>query len=390
MELITRAKYEASLKPLRAFCATLKESFPPAPRVLAEFLKKLSGEGYSFSSIRGTLSAVRDLWRHASGACPCDDPLVVSVRNAAAKLAPAPKPRNAISRAHLLAIAKAHSHKQKSVAFTRDWLMLLLAYRGALRGDEVVHLLASDAWVDTCDPVDEACVHFPPEMTGQQLVWLRISSSKTNSQRQRRDADRAGDTVVIGPDMNPDLCPVRWFLRWKVIRDKSAKFLFPSQNKNNTESIGRSRFSETVKDLCAGANIKTVLTGHSARAGSATDAIRRGVDLKIVKDHGRWKSDAVFLYIKDDTAARLKVSVALGGYHSADRKSSAADSFSAGAISDLVGASTNQAGIAVAHFAPIDPTYRQAYWSKVQALSKTIGLAAARDRMLFALDDSDL
>ena len=140
-----------------------------------------------------------------------------------------------------------------------------------------------------------------------------------------------------------------------------------------------------MKEFCLGAGFKTVLTGHSARADGATDAIRRGVDLKIVKDHGRWRSDAVFLYIQDDTAARLQVSVALGGYHSADRKS-----FSAGASSDASSALSNQAGVASLLPVTSSPSENAEYWRKVHALSKAIGLSAARDALLFDLEDSDL
>lgn len=385
MEEITRNKYESALKPLRAFCVKLKESFPPAPRVLAEFLKHQSDEKYSYSSIRGTLSAVKDLFRHKPDDSPCLNPLVVSVRKAAEKLAPAPKRRNAISRTHLLAIAKTFKHKFNSVAFVRNWLMLLIAYRGSLRGDEVVHLLPSDVWIEKCDPIDEACVHFPPDMIGRPLLWIRVSSSKTHSQRQRDDTDRCGDMVVIGPDVNQELCPLHWFRLWLTKRTKSAKFLFHSANENNSGAINSSEFSSAVKEFCLGAGFKTVLTGHSARAGGATDAIRRGVDLKIVKDHGRWRSDAVFLYIQDDTAARLQVSVALGGYHSADRKS-----FSAGASSDASSALSNQAGVASPLPVTSSPSENAEYWRKVHALSKSIGLSAARDALLFDLEDSDL
>ena len=57
--------------------------------------------------------------------------------------------------------------------------MLLIAYRGSLRGDEVVNLLPSDVWIEKCDPIDEACIHFPLDMIGRPLLWIRVSSSKT-------------------------------------------------------------------------------------------------------------------------------------------------------------------------------------------------------------------
>ena len=53
--------------------------------------------------------------------------------------------------------------------------------------------------------------------------------------------------------------------------------------------------------------------GHSARAGGATAAAVAEVDLRLIKRQGRWKSDAVFIYIHDDTNTMLALCEALGG-----------------------------------------------------------------------------
>ncbi len=50
---------------------------------------------------------------------------------------------------------------------------------------------------------------------------------------------------------------------------------------------------------------------HSLRAGGATEAATKGVDTYLIKRHGRWKSDAVYLYIHDTIKEKLKVSSAL-------------------------------------------------------------------------------
>ena len=50
---------------------------------------------------------------------------------------------------------------------------------------------------------------------------------------------------------------------------------------------------------------------HSCRRGGAAAAVAANVDLHLVKRHGNWKSDAVYLYVVDSVKARLPVSEAI-------------------------------------------------------------------------------
>ncbi len=40
--------------------------------------------------------------------------------------------------------------------------------------------------------------------------------------------------------------------------------------------------------------------GYSTRSGGATTMIKNGVELRVLQKHGRWKSDAVFVYLRDN------------------------------------------------------------------------------------------
>ena len=50
---------------------------------------------------------------------------------------------------------------------------------------------------------------------------------------------------------------------------------------------------------------------HSLRKGGATAASAARVRMHLLKRHGRWKSDAVFIYVVDPLMARLEVSRAI-------------------------------------------------------------------------------
>ena len=51
---------------------------------------------------------------------------------------------------------------------------------------------------------------------------------------------------------------------------------------------------------------------HSLRASGVTAAAAAGVDERLYKRHGRWRSDAVHGYVKDSVNSRLSVSKSLG------------------------------------------------------------------------------
>lgn len=257
----------------------------------------------------GAVSAIADLFRHSDQA-PTSTSIVTSAKRAAAKLAPDKKQRNPLTRTHLLRI---HAHINRigwSDARRRDFFALLLAYRGCMRGEEVANLLAERVWVDTCPPEDQEAGHFPQYMIDVPILWIQISSSKTKPQKQRAEEIRSVHTILIGPDSLASLCPITHFYEWRRVRSKSEKSFFHSMRPGGEYT--RRHFSEAARDLARAAGIKEHLTGHSARAGCATTAIQKGVDIRLVKQHGRWKSDAVYDYIKDDTGSKLAVSAALG------------------------------------------------------------------------------
>jgi hypothetical protein len=45
------------------------------------------------------------------------------------------------------------------------------------------------------------------------------------------------------------------------------------------------------------------ITGHSFRAGGATDLFNAGVPYQVIQKQGRWKSAAVLVYFKSEAAA---------------------------------------------------------------------------------------
>ena len=50
---------------------------------------------------------------------------------------------------------------------------------------------------------------------------------------------------------------------------------------------------------------------HSLRRGGATAAAEHKVRMHVLKRHGRWLSDSVYLYVVDDLEEQLSVSATI-------------------------------------------------------------------------------
>ena len=350
------------------------------------YFNKLSDEKAAASTVRGANSAIAHHFRH-SATHPTASPLVKSARKASGKLAPAPKQRAPLSREHLRALATwCEGNWQGDKRLLRDITLILIAWRGFLRGDEVVSLTGKDVTlvVYTQDVLEEHTELKPPkegyrgltrvrrtqaiprELFGKAILHVFISSDKTNPQKQKPKADRAGKMILIGPDTDEVLCPVRWFRRWKAVRT-SIMFeetpLFHSLDVKTANAKGKDEsqvalskgtvnhiVKNRLKEVGIDANALNI-GGHSLRAGGATDAAQRGVDLSLLKKHGRWKSDAVFLYLRDDVGDELEFNVTAGGLAASVPAEDADDSAAVpqprsyqGATKELPSSSTARAG----------------------------------------------
>src|SRR4051794_27245022 len=111
-------------------------------------------------------------------------------------------------------------------------------------------------------------------------------------------------------------------MRWREMRDKmfsknDAAFFhrLDGEDQNSEGCLASSSFNHIVKDRLASIGIVDPnFGGHSARAGGATAAAKAAIEARHINAHGRWKSDAVYIYIHDTKAGILKLNTALGGF----------------------------------------------------------------------------
>ena len=168
----------------------------------------------------------------------------------------------------------------------------LLAFAGFMRCDELVKL--------KCDDIT---------FNSESMV-VRVQSSKT-------DQYRDGASLVIARTGLPT-CPVammeRYFHR-RELESTHKGFVFRGVTPTKAgERLRKTRLRELLLSKISQLGYDpTLFSMHSLRAGGATAAANAGVEDRLFKRHGRWKSEtAKDGYVKDSVERRLEVSKQLG------------------------------------------------------------------------------
>jgi hypothetical protein len=142
---------------------------------------------------------------------------------------------------------------------------------------------------------------------------ILIESSKTDIYRQ-------GHTVVIARTNN-DTCPVamceKYLLKADIALD-SDDFIFRSlsffKSKDTyrlckiNKSLSYTRARKLLLEALTQAGFKKKFGLHSLRSGGVSEAARNRIPERLLKAHGRWKSDiAKDGYIKENMRNRLSL-----------------------------------------------------------------------------------
>lgn len=173
----------------------------------------------------------------------------------------------------------------------RDTALILTAFMGAFRRSELVVITVTDLqWED-----DGLIINMPTSKTDQEGKGsLRaLPYSPTNAcaaSAIRQWIDTSG--ITEGPVF-------RSINRWDQVGDNG---LYPG----SVNTILKDRTAE------AGLPNASAFSSHSFRRGHATSAARAGVDFRLIKKQGGWRSDStVHRYIEDGNALTDNSSLAL-------------------------------------------------------------------------------
>jgi len=163
---------------------------------------------------------------------------------------------------------------------------LLTAVQGLLRAGEATnHLHAGDFIFKTNEK--SVVIHIPPTKTCKtgEGVWVEIA------------------------DNNSSITAYKLLVRLFAMRDllkKPSEMVFCMIRQGRLYPEKRSSkdaFGELIKSSVAAIGLdRTLYSGHSCRAGGATDLFAAGVPYYVVKRYGRWTSDAALIYYRCESS----------------------------------------------------------------------------------------
>ena len=295
----TTKKYLYAFERWRQWASDKEEIsvFPVQCHQLALYLQHVGANSCSCAAVEEAVNAIS--WAHHIAGIEgvSDKPIVrATVAGLKRKLAKPKKKKEPITREILLQLAKS-MEEPPSLTDSRLLAICLLAFSGFLRFNEVVALRCCD-------------IQFK-----EDHMVVKVLSSKTDQYREGAD-------IVIGRS-GSSICPVarvQQYFKIAELDQSSTQKLFRAISKSSKGeklrkggSLSYTRVRELVSEKLQELGHDPSLFGtHSFRAGGATLAANNGVEDRLFKRHGRWKSEsAKDGYVKDSLEARLRVSKSL-------------------------------------------------------------------------------
>ena len=240
------------------------------------FVTKLHHEGVSGSSIQSKLSAISYSHKIRDDPDPTTHFLVSKVMMGIRKVAPSLDTRLPITFNILSSIVQSIP----SVGWSHFWsvlfrAMITLSFHAFLRPGEITHspnnLMFSDVTIN------------------QDLLSITF----------RKFKHHVGDPVTIEiPAGDPVTCPIKNLRAYLHLRGPRPGPLFCD---SGLSPISYTHYNNFVGSVRAYLQLPRTITPHSARIGAATHAAAKGVPEVLIKQMGRWRSNAFAKYIRIST-----------------------------------------------------------------------------------------
>ena len=289
----TKSTYKTYADQYTKWCVKQSQD-PLKAESLCDFIRDgLEVRNLSRSTLTSVIpSAVEDLFKFHNTSPTRDSPKLVSaMKKCIRRLTKPSVPKLPVLRKHLEAMANIAKLNLKE---TRDILILVLMFAGLLRESEVVALLANDVWVVKAEKSDT------------MVLYMVVRKSKTDQYSENA-------TVVVSGYPGSPICPVMLYFRYMALR-RNSKLFFHQVPKESLEPLATTSPCHIIKAWLKRINVDPTGYGsHSLRRGGATAAAAALVRFHVLKRHGRWKSDTVYLYIVDGPEEQLGVSQAVLG-----------------------------------------------------------------------------
>lgn len=259
----TRKAYKHDWQAFVAWCQSHNYPAFPAPgNVVAAYANERAKNGEAYAYICRSIAAISQLHRRGNQPNPRKTEVVRATMANIAR-------RNGVAQRQVEPLMIEDIRKmltldgEPTLRDYRNRALILVAYMGAFRRSEVAAL----RW-------DNIAV-------SPEGVDILVQRSKTDQY------GRGHVTSIPYCQTQLDVCAVRALLKWKEVYTNS-EWVFPNGGSNDEftadKPIGGRDIARIVKALCEHAGLPSEhYSGHSLRAGLATQAARKGVNIRTIQ-----------------------------------------------------------------------------------------------------------
>ncbi|XP_056016259.1 uncharacterized protein LOC125658242 [Ostrea edulis] len=293
-------KYDTYFQKFKGWCSAHDVSYlPAAVSTVAVFLSGLVQQSVSESVLSTYFYSIK--WYHDCNMCsnPCDQKILHMLMEGGKRILSKPiQKKDPITPEILEQIISKYGNDscKNDLSNVRVCTMVLLGFAGFFRFNELSNLRVRNISFHAL------------------FMSVHLESSKT-------DVYRRGNDVLIA-STGKSTCPVFWlkhYLQLASITEKPDDFIFRSIRFYKSSKryklceinkpISYTRAREILLSALSSIGLNSKLFGlHSLRSGGATSAASSGVSDRLLKIHGRWKSDfSRDNYIKDCVQKQLHV-----------------------------------------------------------------------------------
>ena len=271
------------------------ETMPAQPIHIALYLTELLDKGATYSVISSSVYSIK--WTHSINGHidPTENGFVTNLLESAKRTRSMNvTKKDVVTSDMLVELCSSDAENNSDILHVRDLAMILIAYSGFLRYDELRNLKCCN-------------VKF-----FEEHISLKIESSKT-------DQYRSGNEVLIAKGES-EACPYNMLQKYVTLANidlTSNEYLFKPAYRSGkvcklikkNKPLSYTRAKECLVGKLKTVNPKLNLGLHSLRVGGATSAARAGVNERCLKRHGRWRRDiSKDGYIEDSVESRLLIS----------------------------------------------------------------------------------
>lgn len=277
----TRKKYYKAWEKYVEFCAG--QDLLIAPITTLPFLRFIAHEyekGSAPSSVELYLTGIRHVAHKQGVEVLLDEQQVRAAMLGFKKVSANPSGQDSISMSLLKSFGKmilVDNTLQLDAEFDRHmvWTSLVFAFFGLMRVSEYTDVLIRD--------------HVTEDLRSIRIKLIRS-----------KNAPLSHSFVHLAENGDSMLCPLRAFKCYSSMRDKifPSDFAFFVFVNGDTYSPHNVNLFIAKLAKVAGYGDSWRLSSHSLRIGGATEAARAGVNVKVIQEMGRWRSDCFLKYIR--------------------------------------------------------------------------------------------